>query len=97
MAHSRSAKKRVRQNLKLHARNQALRTRYRRLVRKSRALIEAKDAKSAAVTAETCRSLDKIAAKGIIHPNKAARLKSRLTRKANALAAQAPAAEPPKA
>lgn len=97
MAHSRSAKKRIRQNLSLQSRNQALRTRYRRMVRKSRALAEAKDAKAVAVSTETCRSLDKIAAKGIIHPNKAARLKSRLSRKANALAAQTPAAETPKA
>jgi small subunit ribosomal protein S20 len=30
------------------------------------------------------RAMDKVATKGAIHPNKAARLKSRLTRKLNA-------------
>jgi small subunit ribosomal protein S20 len=36
---------------------------------------------------KTCKELDKAAAKGFIHANKAARLKSRLTKKVNAVKA----------
>jgi small subunit ribosomal protein S20 len=40
---------------------------------------------------EAVRSLDRAAAKGVLHPNNAARRKSRLARKLAALAAAAPA------
>jgi small subunit ribosomal protein S20 len=42
-------------------------------------------------------SLDKVAEKGIIHPNNAARHKSRLMKKLNAARASSAAGEPPSA
>lgn len=86
MAHSNSAKKRVRQNAKQYARNRAYRTRYRRLIRKSHTDLESGDAAVAEATVnQTTSVLDDTAGKGVIHPNKAARLKSRLVRRLNQL------------
>ena len=86
MAHSSSAKKSIRQNAKRYQRNRAYRTRYRRLVRKTQAALESGDATAAEATVQqTVSVLDDTAGKGIIHPNKAARLKSRLVRRLNAL------------
>lgn len=42
-----------------------------------------------AVTVSAISSIDRAAKKGVIHPNKAARLKSRLQKRANAVAATA--------
>lgn len=86
MAHSSSAKKRIRQNAKRYQRNRTYRTRYRRLIRKSHAALEAGDASAAeAAVQKTVSVLDDTAGKGIIHPNKAARLKSRLARRLHEL------------
>jgi small subunit ribosomal protein S20 len=86
VAHSLSAKKRVRQNLRQRARNRA---------RKESIKVELKAFTVAAATGDPAKAeaelrkvasrLDKVAAKGTIHKNTAARKRSRLAKRVNAL------------
>ena len=94
MPHPKSAIKRHRQSLRRRERNQGQRTAARSAVRKARELITAgpRDEAAAAVNAAAA-VLDRAAQKGILHPNNAARRKSRLMRQLNK--AQAPAVEEP--
>ncbi|MDQ7780148.1 MAG: 30S ribosomal protein S20, partial [Planctomycetota bacterium] len=88
MAHSVSARKRVRQNERRRTHNKTIRSALRTQMR--RVLAALKESKPEAVKKELVvayRMLDMAAKKHIVHPNKAARHKSRLTRRANALAA----------
>lgn len=94
MAHSLSAKKRIRQNLKNRARN---RWRLRALRDTVRAFLD-KLAHGTAAEAKTeyvkmVQVIDRTASKGIIHKNNAARRKSRLNArlKAKALGTTKPA------
>ena len=88
MAHSLSAKKRVRQNLKRNARNRARKDLLKTQVKAFSAALTGGDAKKAETTLrEVTARLDKIAAKGTIHKNAAARRRSRLTKRLNALKA----------
>ncbi len=80
MPNIKAAVKWVRQSDKRTLRNLDTKTRLKTLFKK------AKSANSAAVTSVVESQLDKAAKKGIIHPNKAARKKSRL---AKAVAKQA--------
>jgi len=79
------ALKRVRQSLRRHSINQRTRSEAKTLVQQasSIALGRTEGDGAAAVTA-AISALDKAAEKGIIHPNNAARRKSRLMAKANA-------------
>ncbi|HFQ91337.1 MAG TPA: 30S ribosomal protein S20 [Chromatiales bacterium] len=79
MANSAQARKRARQAEKHRAHNTALRSRMRTATKKVVKAISAGD-KDAAVSAYQTAApmLDSMARKGIIHKNKAARLKSRL-------------------
>jgi small subunit ribosomal protein S20 len=83
MAQHRSAEKRARQSIGRHARNKAYVTRLKTLVRKVR-LAKEKE-KAAAVLKVAVKTLDQLAAKGVIHKNKAANQKSRLTKFVNAI------------
>jgi small subunit ribosomal protein S20 len=83
MAQHRSAEKRARQSIRRHARNKAYVTRLKTLVRKVR-LAKEKE-KAAAVLKVAVKTLDQLAAKGVIHKNKAANQKSRLTKFVNAI------------
>jgi small subunit ribosomal protein S20 len=75
-----SAEKRMRTAAKRAARNKAQRSRLRTAIKKAR---QADAAESAATTYVEAKSLlDRAARKGLIHPNKAARLKSKLARAA---------------
>ena len=80
MANHASALKRFRQNEKRRAHNRIFRTRVRTLVKKARTSIqESIDLDVAkAATASAIRDLDMAASRGTIHPNNAARRKSRL-------------------
>lgn len=69
---SRSALKRLRQTLKRTLRNRSVKSRIKTLVRKAR-LTRDPEAVRAAV-----KAIDKAASKGVLHPNTAARRKSRL-------------------
>jgi small subunit ribosomal protein S20 len=73
---TKSGLKRKRQDLKRAVRNQAIRSRVKTLVKEARAARQpAADTLRAAISA-----LDAAARKGIMHPNAAARKKSRLMR-----------------
>ena len=88
MAHSLSAKKRVRQNLKRRARNRGRKTVVRDEVKGFLAAIQGGDVKKAEAQLRTVtKVLDKVAAKGSIHKNTAARKRSRLAKRLNALRA----------
>ena len=86
MANIQSAKKRARQNDKRRVHNAALRSRLRTAVRHVLRAVAAGD-KEAARSSYTAAvpEIDKMAAKGIIARNKAARYKSRLNAKIRAL------------
>ncbi len=83
MAQHKSAEKRARQSLQQHARNKAYLSKLKTLVKKVRSAKD-KEKASAALTI-AARALDQLAAKGVIHRNKAANQKSRLTKFVNAM------------
>ena len=88
MANSKSSKKRIRVNERRRARNKPLRTEARTYVKKAELAIASGDAVAAeAATREAVSVLDRVANKGVIHKNNAARRKSRLVAKLDALAA----------
>lgn len=72
MPHHKSAKKRLRQSKEHRLLNRGHRTELRRAVKAARASVDK--------MAEGVSALDVAARRGIIHPNKAARLKSRLAK-----------------
>ncbi len=87
MAHTLSAKKRVRQNARRNARNSAKRSTMRTAIKKTVTAIESGDKEKAQDALNAVSSiLDRYAHKGLIHKNKAARHKSRLNAKVKALA-----------
>lgn len=85
MANTKSAMKATRVHAKKTARNKPVRSYAKTAVTKARDLIDEKDM-DAATTAvkEASSALDKAAKKGVIHPNNAARRKSRLAKQLNA-------------
>ena len=86
MAHSLSAKKRVRQNAKRRAINRARKTTVKANLKGINAAITAGDKKTATEQFKAViKNLDKTAARKTIHKNRAARLKSRLAKKINKL------------
>ncbi|WP_226648798.1 30S ribosomal protein S20 [Microbulbifer sp. CnH-101-G] len=88
MANSPQAKKRARQNDKRRKHNASLRSMVRTYIKKVVAAIDAGDAEKAKTAyAEAVPVIDRMADKGIIHKNKAARHKSRLNAQVKALAA----------
>ena len=88
MANTAQAKKRVRQSEKARARNASQRSAMRTAVKKLLRTIEGGDKGAMqAVFIETSSALDRAARKGLIHKNKAARLKSRLSARIKAVAA----------
>jgi small subunit ribosomal protein S20 len=80
-----SAEKRMRTAAKRAARNKMQRSRLRTAIKKARQADTADVAETAYLEAKSL--LDRAARKRLVHPNKAARLKSRLARRANAQAA----------
>lgn len=89
MPNKKSAKKRMRQNVKRYMRNRAHKGRMKTFIKKTRKAIEAGDLELAReLFRQTMSVIDKTAQKGIIHRNKAARLKSRLNARLKALALQ---------
>jgi small subunit ribosomal protein S20 len=83
MPQHKSAEKRARQNIRKAIRNKAALTRMKTLIRKVRTS-KAKDDGTKALRS-VVKYLDEIAAKGLIHRNKASNQKSRLTKFVNAL------------
>ena len=92
MPNTRSAKKRMRQNAKRRTHNREIRGSLRTQIKKLREVIAQGDAEAGrAEMSRTAKSIDQAAAKGVLHKNRAARLKSRLSRLVNALPAGAEA------
>ena len=88
MANSPSAKKRARQAEVRRQHNASLRSMIRTSIKKVVKAIDAKDAEAAqAALTAAVPVIDRMADKGIIHKNKAARHKSRLNAQVKALTA----------
>lgn len=83
MPQHKSAAKRVRQNAKRRAHNRVHRSRMRTLIKKLRTTTDKQQAE--ALLPEVKAYLDRLAAKGIIHKNKAANYKSELEKKVGTL------------
>ena len=81
MANTKQAKKRARQAEKHRKKNTRFRAIFRTYIKKVIAAIDKKDLEAArAAYKEAVPVIDKIAGKGLIHKNKAARHKSRLSK-----------------
>lgn len=90
MASHKSALKRLKQTRKRTEANRSHTTRLRHQIRKLRAALQAKDKAAAeALLKPTLALIDHSIHKGILHPNTAARYKSRLTLAFNTLVASA--------
>ncbi|MBI2403129.1 MAG: 30S ribosomal protein S20 [Gemmatimonadetes bacterium] len=76
MANTRSAKKRMRQSRRHAAENRVQRSALRTAIRKVRSATTPAETRTALLVAE--RLLDRAARKRLVHPNTAARQKSRL-------------------
>lgn len=88
MAHSSSAKKRIRQNESHRSRNRWRLRSMRESIKAFEAKLAEGDAKGAAESYRACSAvIDRTAQKGVIHKNQAARRKSRLSRRLKALKA----------
>jgi small subunit ribosomal protein S20 len=86
LANIASAKKRARQAVKRNSQNASRRSMMRSHLRKVLNAIEANDKAAATEAMKTAVPLlDRLAGHGLIHKNKAARHKSRLTARINAL------------
>ena len=84
MAQHKSAEKRARTSKRKEKRNAQWRSRMRKAIKRLRTTKEKE--KATAELTKTVKLLDQLAAKGVIHRNKAANAKSRLTKLVNALA-----------
>ena len=90
MAHSLSAKKRMRQNIRRRGRNRWRKEQVKQAIRAFEEALRRGDKAGASDQLKVVyKRLDRVAAKGTIHKNAAARKKSRLAKKLNALKAKA--------
>ena len=87
MANIRSQIKRNRQNEKRRLRNKAVRSELKTRIKTAVATAEAGAENSTESLRLAVKKLDKAAQKGIIHKNQAARRKSRLMKRINAISA----------
>jgi small subunit ribosomal protein S20 len=89
MPNSNSSKKRLRQNKVHQLRNNAVKTKMRGLIRKVRTAITAGDVDESKTTFQAAiKKIDQAAGKNVIHANKAARTKSRLSKAIKSLQAK---------
>jgi small subunit ribosomal protein S20 len=85
LANTKSAQKATRVHAKKTERNKPVRSSAKRAVTKARNLIDEKNMDAAKIAVnEAASALDRAAKKGVIHPNNAARRKSRLAKQMNA-------------
>ena len=88
LANTKSAIKAIRVSEKRRQRNKATRSLMRSTIRKAQATLAGGQSDSSAQTVlQAIRVIDRSAGKGVIHPNQAARRKSRLMKKLKALQA----------
>ncbi len=86
MANKKSAEKRIRVAERRRQRNRPYKTAARTFVRKAESAIAGGDeAVAATAVTDAIKMLDRVARKGVVHPNNAARRKSRLMAKLNKL------------
>ena len=84
MPNIKSAKKRLRQNIKARERNRTAKAALRTCIKKAESAIEGDDREKALASLKTAsKKLDSTAQKKVIHSNLASRKKSRLTKKFN--------------
>lgn len=89
MAHSLSAKKRVRQNVKKRVINRARKSQVKTQIKRFEAALTSGDMTAASEQYRlAAKKLDSVAATGTMHKKTAARKKSRLAKKLNALRAK---------
>ncbi len=89
MAHSLSAKKRVRQNAKRNTINRARKSMVKTQIKNfEAAILDGDVAKAAEQHRLLVKKLDKVAATSTLHKNTAARMKSRMAKKLNGLKAK---------
>ena len=89
MAHSLSAKKRVRQNAKQRTINRARKSQVKGQIKQLDTVLEEGNVEAAEAQLQvTARKLDKVASTSTMHKKTAARKKSRLAKKVNALKAR---------
>lgn len=87
MPNTKSAKKRLRQSLERRTRNRAVKSTMKTQLRQVREAVAAGNVAEAQAGFKTAqKKLDQAAAKGVIHKNAAARLKSRLSARIKAAA-----------
>ena len=87
MAHTLSAKKRIRQTVTRTAANRATMSRVRTLRKKVAAAVASKDKEAAAVAYNNFASaIDKAAKKGTVHANRAANYKSKAAKALSTIA-----------
>jgi small subunit ribosomal protein S20 len=81
MAHSKQARKRIRQNARDRLANKTMTSAMRTAVKKLRALVEAgQQSEAEATLPNTLSRIDKLAKKNVIHKNAAARKKGQMMR-----------------
>ncbi len=88
MANIRSAQKRNRQNVKRAALNRVVRGNARTALKRARQSLDNDAPESREQVFVAMRALDKAASKGVLHPNNAARRKSRLMKALNKIEAE---------
>lgn len=87
MAHTKSARKRLKTSAEKHLRNRIRKTMVKNTETKYLDLVSKKDKEAASAVLNDCfKALDKAAKSGTIHKNKADRKKSRLAAKLTAMA-----------
>lgn len=87
MANTKSAKKSVKVNKRNHLRNQDARSAIKTAVKKANEAIKTSSGDANAAFVAAASLLDKAVVRGIVHANTAARKKSRLAKKVNAVKA----------
>jgi small subunit ribosomal protein S20 len=88
VAHSLSAKKRIRQNARRRAQSRARKSQVKAQIRRFLDAVSANDlSRAESELRAACRKLDRVASTSTMHKNTASRKKSRLQRRLNALRA----------
>ena len=83
MPNKKNAKKELRKGAKRNKQNNEIKSKTKNLIKKTKKEIESKDAKVKENFSQVAKAIDKMAKKGIIKKNTAARKKSRLQKKIN--------------
>ena len=88
MPNIKSVIKDVKKSRELRARNADTKSRIKTFVKKTKSAMDTNATETTTLVSETVSIIDKAAKRGIIHPNSAARRKSRLMKRANTKAGE---------